>query len=93
MRIPFLTPADAKDADHISATAEEFYAAVRPDLGAGELKRAARWLAWKSGEAGRLAEAATAAADPELEADLERWCDALFQAAILASELSQSKEP
>jgi len=93
MGIQFLTAADAREADCLSETAEEFYTAVRPMMGPAELKRAARWLAWKSGEAGQKAEQALTGVDPELGAELEALCVALFQAAQLFSEFSQSKEP
>lgn len=93
MRIAFLCPDDDRQAEYISETAEEFYAARRPDLSAGELAAMARWLAWKAGVSGQRADLARHSGDQALADELEEWRLLLFRAATFAHEFSQSKEP
>ncbi|ABF64363.1 hypothetical protein TM1040_1630 [Ruegeria sp. TM1040] len=92
MQIEFLCPDDARQAEHISETAEEFYASRRPDLDASELAAMSRWLAWKAGVSGQRAVTAGSDGDDGLARELEEWCLSLFRAATLAHEFSQSKE-
>jgi hypothetical protein len=92
MQIEFLCPDDARQAEPISETAEEFYAARHPDLDACELVAMSRWLAWKAGLSGQLAVTADSDGDYGLARELEEWCLLLFRAATLAHEFSQSKE-
>lgn len=81
MAVSFLTESDARAADSISATAEEFYSMCRPEISGAEIEAIARWLAWQAGVCGQRARCAVTEGNWPAAVKQKRECRALFDAA------------
>jgi len=89
----FLTESDARAADSISATAEEFYAMCRPEPSRAELEALVHWLAWQAGVCRRLAQRAVIDGNWPAAVKQKHDCRALIEAARTIQNHHVKNEP